>query len=122
MKTRKKALKAVLHPTGKDLAWAAGFLEGEGCFYLDKTGQKYSYLTIFANQVNPEPVERLLKLFGGNLYLDSNRYKYGLNNKPIWIWKCSGVRARGIAYTLFSLMSNKRKHQILKALSNLSIT
>lgn len=49
--------------TGEEVAWVAGFLEGEGYFIL-----KRGRLFVGANQVNPEPLERLQELLGGYIY------------------------------------------------------
>jgi len=105
---------ATIHPTMKDLHWAAGFIEGEGSF--DKSNGSSR---INVNQVNQEPIDKLLALFGGA----AKHYhkKWGLVHKsqpsPIWNWYVSGSRARGIMMTLYSLMSAKRKKQIRHALS-----
>lgn len=47
-----------------DLAWAAGFLEGEGSFCIRSNGRWF----LGAGQVDREPLERLQALFGGNIY------------------------------------------------------
>lgn len=45
------------------LAWAAGFIEGEGSFSN----------TVTAAQVQKEPIERLHALFGGRIYQRQNK-------------------------------------------------
>lgn len=51
-----------------DYAWAAGFLDGEGCFYLQGTS-KVNPLTktpsIKATQVDPRPLLKLQEIFEG---------------------------------------------------------
>jgi hypothetical protein len=94
--------KATRSPTIRDLAWAAGFIEGEGSF--PSTGN------IFVSQVNPDPLVRLLEMFGGTVRR--------INNQAIWRWVVSGSRARGIMLTLYPLMSDERKRQIKKAIKN----
>ena len=97
------------HPTVRDIAWTAGFLEGEGSFHngLGST-------VVSAVQVNKEPIQRLLELFGGSAK------QYNLhgrdNNKPIWRWSVSGAKGRGLAMTVYVLMSAKRQAQIRHAL------
>lgn len=98
---------AIAHPTTRDLEWAAGFLEGEGSFRQDGNST-----IVRASQVHKPPVIRLLKMFGGRLV----QYKYG-KAQPAWHWCTSGKRARGIAMTLYPLMSPKRQQQIKKALN-----
>lgn len=104
---KKKTLHAMVTPCSRDLNWAAGFVEGEGCFHRTRKGGS----RVHVPQVNREPVDRLLSLFGGSLKL----YRLGGPN-PIWIWSASGARARGIMLTLYSMMSTKRKAQISRAL------
>jgi hypothetical protein len=92
--------KATKSPVTGDLHWASGFLEGEASFSPSK---------IFVSQVNPDPLTRLLEIFGGTVRR--------LANQPIWRWTVSGSRARGIMMTLYVLMSNTRKDQIKEALT-----
>lgn len=98
----------------QDLYWAAGFLEGEGCFATDKT--KSPKTRVSAHQVNPEPLERLLAMFGGRL-------RFEIRNKPasdIWVWTVNGSCARGVMMTLYSLLSKRRQQQVRIALSGWS--
>lgn len=89
-----------------DIAWAAGFLEGEGSFQKSR----YSIRTD-ASQVQREPLERLQKLFGGPIY---RRYQRGTDE--IHTWAVHGQMAASIMMTLYVLMSPKRQRQILKCL------
>jgi hypothetical protein len=98
------------------LYWAAGFLEGEGTFGVyqyphSKRGVQYA---VAAEQVQREPLERLLKIFGGSINNGSTRS--GRNR--IFRWRCSGERARGIAMTLYTLLSPRRQGQVQKMLSH----
>ena len=103
----KSTKKASVRPAIRDLEWAAGFLEGEGSFYNNGNSTMTS-----AVQVNEAPVQRLLELFGGSLR--SYPLRQGANTA--WRWAASGARARGVAMTLYSLMSTKRQGQIRNAL------
>ena len=101
---------AWISPTNLDLAWAAGFLEGEGHFRFQSKSQ-----TVCANQVNIEPVSRLLSIFGGRCVLLTNmKAKFG--RQPQWHWYINGARARGVMMTLYPFFSDLRKQQILAAL------
>lgn len=91
----------------KDIAWSAGFLEGEGSF------GHYGSLSVTAGQVQKEPLVRLQKLFGGSLY---HRHTSGFSNRKIWIWSPNAFRAAEIMMTLYVLMSPKRKRQIKNSL------
>jgi hypothetical protein len=54
------------------IAWAAGFLDGEGCFNLSKSSGKGCHETtknavLYAGQTRTAPLDRLAELFGGNV-------------------------------------------------------
>ena len=98
----KSTVHASTKPSQRDLAWAAGFLEGEGSFGWNSGGK------IGAVQINQEPVQRMLALFGGALRI------YRQQPRRIWEWYATGSRARGIAMTLYPWMSAKRQGQIRK--------
>lgn len=91
------------------LAWAAGFIEGEGSFSMTK-GQSPK---VTAAQVQKEPVERLRRLFGGNV---TRRFTKGFSSQPIWVWALTARRSIEVMMTLYVLMSPKRQLQIEAAL------
>ena len=105
----KWTLKSTVRPSLQDIAWAAGFLEGEGSFQRKGGGISMS---VNAVQVNKEPVQRMVELFGGSL----NMYRRKLPSADIWRWEASGARARGIAMTVYPFLSGKRQAQVLSAL------
>lgn len=95
--------------TTRDLEWAAGFMEGEGCFDMAATGQ----IRARATQVQRWPLDRLQALFGG-----------AIPARPAWShgqanfeWMLCGGQAAGLAMTLYSLLSPRRKEQVVKALT-----
>ena len=85
----------------RDLYWAAGFLDGEGCFTFEGAPR------IIGTQKSTELLLRLQNIFGGKVYL----------KKSCPVWAVTGILATSIMMTLFSLMSIKRKKEILKAIS-----
>jgi hypothetical protein len=102
----RKTPKAAIRPALRDLAWAAGFLEGEGTFHHTKNSQ-----VVKAPQKQREPLEKLQAIFGGSIRL----LRFG-DNPNIFLWSVSGTRARGVMTTLFVFMSPARKEQIRAAL------
>jgi hypothetical protein len=89
-----------------DLAWAAGFLEGEGSFGTTNGLSRTPHVT--CPQVQREPLERLQQIFGlGHIYRREGR---------IWTWQQSGQHAAAIMMTIYTLMSPWRQEQIEKAL------
>jgi len=94
-----------------DIAWAAGFLEGEGSFIINKgSGQISGYNT------DIEVLDKLRKMFGGRIVSKSQYFSTFESRKEYFQWYCSGSRARGIMMTIFSFMSVRRKEQIKKVL------
>lgn len=92
-----------------DLYWAAGFMEGEGSFMNQR-----SNMALSAVQVQREPLERLLRLFGGSICRCAKR---ATGNSDYHKWQITGSRAAGLAMTLFALMSPRRKDQIEAAIT-----
>lgn len=102
--------KAETTPTTAELYWAAGFLEGEGNFYHKKHKDKLTSETVTAKQRNRDPLETLQRLFGGSIYCSQK------TGEPMYAWAVHGSRARGVALTLYSLLSSRRQLQIQEAL------
>ena len=67
----------------EELAWAAGFVEGEGSFSCGNpsSGKSHGYLRIDVSQVDRVPLERLQAMFGGSIYY-RERPKSPLGKKP----------------------------------------
>ena len=70
------------------VAWAAGFFEGEGCI---KT-QKANYQAICINNTDKDVIERFVSIVNyGNLNgpYKSNGRKHKPTHKPYWSWEIS---------------------------------
>ena len=94
--------------TTADLAWAAGFLEGEGSFRRSE---------VSCPQVQKEPLEKLQSLFGGTISLRVNSsIKSAWSD--CWIWSLAGEPARWLMSILSGFMSAKRQAQIAKAIES----
>ena len=103
-----------------DIHWAAGFLEGEGSFTIS-TNQTYNEQSIVqATQVVLGPLQKLQRLFGGSIYVRTNRWQ--ANRKQAYIWTVGGPNhsqtAISIMMTLYPLMSERRQEQIRNTLAN----
>lgn len=109
-------LDPIREPTVVEIAWAAGFLEGEGHFRrrvnsgLGAHGSEHAS----ASQVHPEPLYKLQEYFGGTIS-KINREKWNIKNE-IFVWHVSGERARVVMRTIQPFMSPWRQAQIGKAL------
>lgn len=74
----------------EDVAWAAGFFEGEGHINVQIRGGK-SYIAAVVSQVYREPLDKLEKVFGGKV-----RGPYGPysgNRRPHYQWSAYGSSA-----------------------------
>lgn len=70
--------------TVADIAWAAGFIDGEGCFTLAKSGRSSASAywrapLVSAGQKTLRPLEKLHSMFGGKIY--------GPQKSGMWYWK-----------------------------------
>lgn len=90
-----------------DIAWAAGFMEGEGSF------GHYGCPAISVAQVQKEPIDRMVRIFGGKI---SRRNTNGFSDKPIWVWRPDARVAIQVMMTLYCLMSPKRQTEIKSVL------
>jgi hypothetical protein len=96
-------------PTPEEIAWAAGFLEGEGSF----TWQG-KYFKISAVQVDNEPLRRLLRYFGGSIREESGRRAGGdsYQRQPSFRWTLCGNAALEVGSTLRPWLSARRQARI----------
>lgn len=87
-----------------DIAWAAGIFEGEG-YVTIQSGTRFGSLGV--SQKDPYILYRLQALFGGSVRPRTNGRWESLYN-----YLLCGSRARGLAMTLFSFLSPRRKEQL----------
>lgn len=101
--------------TIKDIAWAAGFLEGEGSFIFKRGLLTHKASAIVdAVQVNMEPLLRLRNIFNlGHIYLHS---KNKWSKQATHSWKVYGKDAIQIMMTIYPLMSERRQNSIKYAI------
>ena len=104
--------KATTSPGTSDLAWAAGFYEGEGTCQPSNGSFGHSQ-TVKVQQNHKEPLQRLQQWFGGSITESRSR---GFSTKQIFIWIICGARARGFLYTIYSFLSARRRLQARVAL------
>lgn len=111
-----------------ELARASGFLEGEGCFYVNvnanrgKTGRaQYTRWNITAAQKEREPLERLQRLFGGNIHLViRHAHEYAgreIKETQVYRWSLEGGKVIQVEMTLYTLMSTRRREAIKKTIA-----
>lgn len=106
-----------------DLAWCAGFFDGEGFIIIQKRklkrGEKIytgHYLRIGINHVRPEPLEEIKRVLGGTLRFDSNSVlhcKDGYIRKPRYSWTASTQEAGQALLEMMPYFKNKNKEAAL---------
>lgn len=104
----------------EDLAWAAGFLDGEGSFtaYTDEKRSKCQ-LSITAPQVNRQPLDRLASIIGGSVSGPQLKSKSGFvsSNKIQHRWSISSFeQSQAVIALLWCWMSDPKRKQAEQAL------
>lgn len=100
--------------TTAEIAWTAGFLEGEGSFYSGyAAGDNTVASQVSAGQRQREPLTRLQAMFGGSICCRKSGKSAGM-----YAWKVTGQRARGLAMTLYPLLSPRRRAQVRAMLTS----
>lgn len=93
-----------VEPTPIDIAWAAGFIEGEGSF--KKHARSYR---IVCGQNDREPLDRLSALFGGSIRLQHRMYRG--EPRPIFVWEVYGEKAGRAIDLIYPFLSARRREQ-----------
>jgi len=91
-----------------DIAWAAGFFDGEGCIHIGRVfrGVRPVYVPmITVSQVAREPLDELQRLFAGGIYNASSGRP---NSKPLLAWKAAGGDAERAVREMIPYLLVKR--------------
>ena len=97
-------LSAEREPTELEVAWAAGFYEGEGSCGCSP---KAKSLHVSLPQHNVEPLIKLKQLFGGGIHTP-------VSGRPS-IWQIYGPRAYRFLEAIYPYLSEKRQAQVDRA-------
>ena len=93
-----------------ELAWAAGFFDGEGSIQLRKTG-----LQLYVGQTDPRPLERFAAAVGvGKVNGPYGPYaRNGTPNtwKPMYAWQVGGRKAEAVFALLQPFLSEPKREQ-----------
>jgi len=103
------------------LAWAAGFIDGDGFITVQNrkskvNGKEYtsSYIRVGACQANKVPLIELQKLFGGNIReKNSGPNREGYNRKQQWVWCLSTQQAKSCLQQLIPFLLHKKEVSLL---------
>lgn len=123
----KKKQKNSLHSKNwsrENLQWAAGFLEGEGCFYSKETTRNNKprivlVLNATQHERSKDVLERLKTILGGNIrgpYANSGRNNKKGQDKVVEWTTGSYKYVYAICVALYPFMSFRRKLAIEKIL------
>lgn len=105
-----------------NLAWAAGFIDGEGFITIGKRNMKRilqtgeeavyvgHYLRLGVNHVDPKPINELYRLFGGSVQYDPNVKG---NRKPRYRWIVNTSKAKDVLIQLLPYLINKQDVAVL---------
>src|SRR3990167_6947446 len=102
--------------TRENLAWAAGFIDGEGSIGLDSPSKrnKNPSAYIVCYQKDPELLYRLVMLFGGKVL--------GPNSSNVHYWR---LRKKNEVYAvcvaLYTWLSSKRRNSVEITIENFKI-
>ena len=99
----------------QEIAWAAGLMEGEGCFtrlYQRKRGTKYPCVCI--GMTDKDPVVDVARILGGGGHL--RRRERGGVRKPCWMWQIVGSGATRVMRLLLPYMKKRRSARIRQLL------
>ena len=98
----------------RDLAWLAGFLEGEGCFSSQRYYQNrtcwYDLPSIQVNMTDRDVVARAGRLLGGRQV--SVRVNCKTKHKDQYVWRVNGKRAVHVMRKLLPHMGKRRAKRI----------
>ena len=104
------------------VAWAAGFIDGEGYIgiYLPATGrngERYPQPQIQAYNNDVEPLEDLKELFGGGVWLKApagSEGIRGMRHTDYYRWGINAHSAGKAAKELYPYLHGKRKESALE--------
>ena len=119
-KQEPQSLLPTATPSDMDIAFFAGFYEGEGSVTPSNRGTKNFSLKV--SQKDPEMLYRMRDLWGGSIKFWATRNKkasptfegYESWKNPIYQWVVCGDRGRRFLKDIYPYMSSRRKTQIDK--------
>lgn len=84
----------------EDLAWAAGFFDGEGCFSVARTKGSMS-VKVTISQAHPEVLDRFRDIVGRGTVLPKTRpINAPSHHKDQWSYQCQNFEGVQYIYTL----------------------
>jgi hypothetical protein len=97
----------------EELAWAAGFFDGEGYVGGEQQEGRSVRLVIQVAQADPRPLERLCAALGGNVH---GPYERG--NRPYWVLVIGTFeQAQNAVALLWGWLSEPKRDQVRRAMA-----
>jgi|WetSurMetagenome_2_1015567.scaffolds.fasta_scaffold204770_2 hypothetical protein len=92
-----------------DLAYFAGYLDGDGCFFLGKTIQRQKNIVVYEYclqivSVKREVLDKFSTIFGGHVRQKQKR----LNHKIPYAWALKGKKACTICALILEMLVDKK--------------
>ena len=101
-------------PKDTDLAWAAGFVDGEGCIALCRRAQKIKdktyhcyVLRLSVANTDLRALERLKGMFGGSINAASHTKRP--THKPCWTWYVMSAKAEATLAAIVPFLFSKKE-------------
>lgn len=92
-----------------EITWLAGFIDGEGCFYIGKARTP----KVQVAQKDPWPLLKIQRMLGGRIYRFKGRTKPSESYNLLMI---TGKKAIGVMMTLYQFLSPRRQAKISQIL------
>jgi hypothetical protein len=106
---------AAMEINREELAWAAGFLDGEGSVGLHERRRPGKRLTFQAAQVSPVPLRRLQAALGGRIHGPYGPYQS--NHQPYYLWFLDGFeRVQAAVAMVWPFLSSPKRDQATRVL------
>lgn len=99
--------------TDVELAWAAGFFDGEGCIYL-RTSKREAGWQLLCNltQTDRAPIEEFQHIVGGVGYISSRHASPKGNRRPCWCWQGASRNAGEVLVLLLPYLRVKKAQAV----------
>jgi hypothetical protein len=104
----------------KELAWAAGFYDGEGCTGVNR-GNGHAYPLLQLNQTDQRPLARFARAVGQGAIKGPYKYRARPTRSPLWVWYCGNFEgAQATIALLWPWLSEPKREQAIRAFRELA--
>jgi hypothetical protein len=111
-----------------ELAWAAGFFDGEGSTLVDRMvpgaghGQPRLRLAMELTQVDERPLQRFAAAVGsGRVRARPERVRPGRHDQASWRWRASDAAAEAALVRLWPYLSAPKREQATRVVDALEL-